>query len=227
MRQGPRILIVVTSHASLGDTGRATGLWLEEVVVPYRTFVTHGAQVDIASPAGGAAPVDPRSTTTAEHDVEALLGDSDAQAKLQNTLRLEDVEADYDAVFLAGGHGVMWDLIDSPVLCRLVARLFDAGKVVAAVCHGSAVLVGVTLGNGAPLIRGRRVTGFTNDEEDALGLRDVVPFLIETQMRVQGAEFCRGERWAPHTIRDGRLVTGQNSRSSAETAKQVLAALRA
>lgn len=227
MPRPPRILVIVTSHAALGDTGRKTGLWLEEVAVPYRTFVAAGAEVDIASPAGGAAPVDPSSAEKPEGEVAEFLADATAVAKLEQTLRLEDVGSDYDALFLAGGHGVMWDLVDSPVLSRLIADYFDGGKVVSAVCHGPAALVGVTLGNGAPLVRGRRLTGFTNEEEDSVGLSDVVPFLIETQMRAQGAEFHGAERWAPHTIRDGRLVTGQNPRSSAGTARQVLEALRA
>ncbi|MCA9711904.1 MAG: type 1 glutamine amidotransferase domain-containing protein [Myxococcales bacterium] len=227
MTQSPRILLVVTSHSTLGDTGRKTGLWLEEVAVPYRTFAAAGAHVDIASPAGGPAPVDPQSARNPQGEVAAFLADPTATAKLEQTLRVDAVGPDYDAVFLAGGHGVMWDLVEEPALSRLIAQAFDAGKVVAAVCHGLAALVGVTLGNGAPLVRGRRVTGFTNDEEEAVGLRDVVPFLLETQLRALGAEFHGGERWAPHTVRDGRLVTGQNPRSSAGTARQVLEALRA
>ena len=202
-------------------------MWLEEVAVPYQTFTAAGANVQIASPAGGAAPIDPESARFPNEEVSSFLNDLSAVDKLMNTRRLQDVGLDYDAVFLAGGHGVMWDLADSPVLARLLARFFDAGKVVAAVCHGQAALIGVTLGNGAPLVRGRRVTGFTNEEEHSVGLADVVPFLIETQMRAVGAEFSGGESWAPYTVRDGRLVTGQNPRSSERTALQVLAALRA
>lgn len=222
----PKILIVVTSHAQLGETGKPTGFWLEELAVPYLAFTQAGAQVDIASPRGGQAPADPRSTATPGPSERAFLDDARAANKLANTIPLAEVRDNYDAIFLAGGHGVMWDLAGSDELAALLSRTYAAGGVVAAVCHGPAGLVKATKPDGSPLVAGLRVAGFSNEEEDAVGLSKEVPFLVESTLIALGGRYSRGPLWKPYAVRDGRLVTGQNPASSQQTAEETLAALR-
>lgn len=225
MTSAPRILIVLTSHDRLGTTGRKTGFWLEELAAPYLEFTRSGAEVDLASPAGGAAPVDPGSETRPSEATQAFLADPTARAKLAATLRLTDVRPTrYDAIFVAGGHGTMWDLATDASTKRLLSAAARAGKVVSAVCHGPAALIGVEV-DGAPLVKGRRVSAFTDAEERAAGLDGVVPFPLEGKLRELGARFEGGPPWAPKAVRDGNLVTGQNPASSVPVAREVLQAL--
>jgi putative intracellular protease/amidase len=224
-----RILIVVTSNSALGDTGRSTGYYLDEVAVPYYEFVDKGYAVDIASPAGGAAPADPGSLKAADDPsgpAARFLADAGAQDAIAATRRLSEINADdYAAVFIAGGHGVMWDLADDEALARIVSSLDQRGAVVAAVCHGPAGLVSARRSDGTPVVAGRRMAAFTDDEERAAGLADVVPFLLESRLRQLGAEVLPAPRWADNAIRDGRIVSGQNPASAGSTARLVLEAL--
>lgn len=231
MTAAPSILIVTTSHDRLGDTGERTGLWLEELAAPYWAFVDAGLQVTLASPKGGAIPVDPRSR---EQDganapvVERFLDDPGAREAAANTRPLADVNADgFDAVFLPGGHGTMWDLPGDARLAALLGAVWEAGGVVAAVCHGPAGLLGARDAEGRPLLQGRRVTGFTNSEERAAGLDAVVPFLLEDRMRELGGRFEQVDDFQPFAVADGRLVTGQNPASSGDVAERVIERLRA
>jgi putative intracellular protease/amidase len=224
-----RVLMIVTSHARLGAAGDATatptGFWLEELAAPYTVFRDAGLSIDIASPAGGRPPADPKSASSDAEAVRGFLADTDAVARLGSTLRLADVGERYDAYFVVGGHGVMWDLAKSEELAALLGAAHAAGKVVAAVCHGPAALVGVKGAEGEPVVRGRRVAAFSNDEENAVGLVGVVPFALETRLRDLGARYERGPTWSSFAVRDGNLVTGQNPQSSVATAREVLAAL--
>lgn len=223
------ILVLLTSHDRLGDTGEKTGFWLEEFAAPYYVFKDAGAKVTLSSPKGGQAPIDPKSAM-AEWQTEAthrLNDDREAMLALKATRRLSDVFADdYDALFVPGGHGPMWDYPDDHDLARLVAAFDQAGKPIGAVCHGPAALVSAHAGGGAPLLKGRRATGFTNTEEEAVGLTKVVPFLLEDRMRALGSAFLRGPDFAPYVVRDQNLVTGQNPASSAPAAEVILEALR-
>ena len=219
------ILMIVTSHERLGSTDTKTGFWLEELAAPYQEFVRAGARVEIASPRGGKPPADPKSESEPSAAVVAFQADASARAKLESSLRLGDLREGYDAYFIVGGHGAMWDLADNPTLATLIAQAYENGKVVAAVCHGSAALVNVQLESGKRLIAQRRVTGFSNAEEEAVGLAQVVPFALETRLRERGGKYESGPLWQPFAVRDERLVTGQNPASSALAAQQTLAAL--
>lgn len=219
-----KVLIILTSHALLGDTGKPTGFWLEELAVPYQAFVKAGAQVDLATPLGGAAPVDPKSNEAPSAEVTAFLADADATKKLAKTLPLESVRGTYDVVFLAGGHGTMWDLPGNKPLGALLTRHWSAKKVVAAVCHGPAGLVGAVDEKGVPLVKGRKVSTFTNEEEKGVGLEGIVPFALETKLASLGAVIQKGPMWKPFAVRDGRLVTGQNPASSLEVATLAIGA---
>jgi putative intracellular protease/amidase len=221
----PKILMIVTSHERLGETGLKTGFWLEELAVPYREFVRAGAEVVVASPNGGRAPADPKSEKSDSVDVKEFLADAGARAKLEATRRIDAIDEKYDAVFVAGGHGVMWDLANSAELAELLAKTFEAGGVVAAVCHGPAALVGVMLSNGRPLVAGRRVAGFSNEEEKAAELDRIVPFLLESKLTELGGRYERGPNWKSFVVRDGKLVTGQNPASSRDAARATLEAI--
>ena len=222
-----KVLMIVTSHDHLGTTGTKTGFWLEELAAPYLEFVRAGAEVDIASPKGGRAPADPKSEGGKNESVAAFLADPVASGKLASTLRLDAVAERYDVYFVVGGHGVMWDLAENETLQELLSRAFDAGRVVAAVCHGSAALVNVKLANGASIVAGRRVAGFSNEEEAAVKLTEIVPFALETTLVQRGARYERGPMWGSFAVRDGLLVTGQNPASSAAVAREALLALGA
>jgi putative intracellular protease/amidase len=219
-----KILMVLTSHDKLGDTGRKTGFWLEELAAPYYAFVDAGAEVTLASPKGGQPPLDPVSDTP-QGQTEAtrrFKQDAAAQAKLANTLKLADVKAaDYDTVFYPGGHGPMWDLAEDANSIALIADFYGAGKPVAFVCHAPGVLHRVKV-EGQPLVKGRRVTGFTNSEEDAVKLTAVVPFLVEEELKSLGALYEKAEDWADFVVTDGRLITGQNPASSKSAAEALL-----
>lgn len=225
-----KILMILTSHASMGEPARPTGVWFEELSTPYYAFIDAGAQVDLASIAGGKIPVDPHSLEgDAKHvaSVERFLQDLAAMGKLENSLNLDQISQEgYSAVFLPGGHGTMWDLPASTHLADLLSQTWANGKVVSAVCHGPAGLVNVKDISGKPLMAGRRVAAFSNTEEDAAGLSQVVPFMLETRLRELGADYQSGPDFEAFAIRDGKLVTGQNPASSEEVARLVLEAVR-
>jgi putative intracellular protease/amidase len=219
-----KILMVLTSHDKLGNTGRKTGFWLEEFAAPYCTFLDAGAKVTVASPKGGQPPLDPKSDTP-EGQTELtrrFKKDPAAQSVLANTARLADVKAsDYDAVFYPGGHGPMWDLTEDPKSITLIETFYTSGKPVAAVCHAPGVLHRVKI-QGQPIVKGKRVTGFTNGEEEAVHLTKVVPFLVEDELKRLGGLYEKGADWASFVITDGRLVTGQNPASSKAGAEALL-----
>jgi putative intracellular protease/amidase len=219
-----KILMVLTSHNILGKTGRPTGFWLEEFAAPYYVFKDAGVEVTLASPKGGQPPIDPKSDLP-ENQTDAMTRfkhDPVAQAELAHTVKLADVSADdFDTVFYPGGHGPMWDLAEDPVSIFLIEAFWNAGKPVAFVCHAPGVLHRVTPG-GEPLVRGKRVTGFANSEEAAVGLTDVVPFLVEDELKRLGGLYEKAGDWESFVIVDGRLVTGQNPASSAAGAKALL-----
>src|SRR5579871_3857486 len=219
-----KILMVLTSHDKLGNTGRKTGFWLEEFAAPYFTFLDAGATVTVASPKGGQPPLDPVSDTP-EGQTELtrrFKQDHAAQAVLANTVRLSEVKASaYDAVFYPGGHGPMWDLAEDPLSIALIEAFWSAGKAVAAVCHAPGVLHRVNF-QGQPLVKGKRVTGFTNGEEEAVHLTKVVPFLVEDELKRIGGLYEKAPDWQSFAITDGRLITGQNRASSTAAAQALL-----
>jgi putative intracellular protease/amidase len=224
-----KILMVLTSHDRLGDTGQPTGFWLEELAAPYYVFKDAGADITLASPKGGQAPLDPKSDDPGAQTDETrrFHADPEAQAALANTRRLDDVSAEqFDAVFYPGGHGPMWDLAEDRRSAALVEAFHRAGKPVALVCHGPAALRHATGERGDPLVAGRSVTGFANTEEAAVGLTDVVPFLLEDELKRLGGRYTRGPDWQVHVAVDENLVTGQNPASSSATAEAVVEALR-
>src|SRR5947208_572849 len=224
-----KVLMVLTSHDTLGNTGRKTGFWLEEFAAPYFTFLDAGATVTVASPKGGQPPLDPVSDTP-EGQTELtrrFKQDPAAQAVLASTVRLADVKAaDYDTVFYPGGHGPMWDLAKDPRSIALIEDFYNSGKPVAAVCHAPGVLRHVKV-QGQPLVKGKRVTGFTNGEEEEVQLTKIVPFLVENELLRLGATFEKVRNWQPFCVVDGRIITGQNPPSSTTTAQTLLKQLKA
>jgi putative intracellular protease/amidase len=219
--------MVLTSHDQLGDTGRKTGFWLEEFAAPYFVFRDAGVQLTLASPKGGQPPIDPKSDLP-ENQTPAMTRfkkDQVAQKALSQTIKLADVKSeDYATIFYVGGHGPMWDLVDNPDSIALIESFYNSGKPVAAVCHSPAVFHRVTY-QGVPLVRGKRVTGFTNGEEEAVGLTHVVPFLVEDELKRLGALYEKAADWESHAVIDGRLVTGQNPASSTAGAQALLSVL--
>jgi putative intracellular protease/amidase len=225
-----KILMVLTSHAQLGSTGEPTGVWFEELATPYYAFVDAGAEVSIVSITGGEVPIDPRSVKLAgenEPSVDRFLRDASAMTKIRMSKRIDSAGTAYDAVFLPGGHGTMWDLPASTALAELLGAVWSSGKIVAAVCHGPAGLVNAKDRSGRPIVEGRRVSAFTNSEEEAAGLTRAVPFLLETRLRSLGARVEVGPDFEPYAVADDNLVTGQNPASSALVAKLVMEKLRA
>jgi putative intracellular protease/amidase len=216
--------MVLTSHDQLGNTGRKTGFWLEEFAAPYFVFRDAGVDLTLASPNGGQPPVDPKSDLP-ENQTAAMVRfkkDERAQKELSQTVKLADVKAeDFDTVFYVGGHGPMWDLAESPISIALIESFYNSGKPVALVCHSPGVLRHVKY-QGEPLVKGKRVTGFTNGEEEAVQLTKVVPFLVEDELMRLGAIFEKLRNWQPHFVVDGRLVTGQNPASSTTAAQALL-----
>lgn len=212
-----RVLFVVTSHDELGNTGKKTGLWIEEFAAPYYKFHDLGKEIVIASPKGGQAPIDPKSDLP-ENRTEATIryyNDKDTQYKLSNTVPLSEVsESDFDAIFYPGGHGPMWDLPDNKESIKLIESFYNNGKPVTLVCHAPVALKNVKTNSGEWLIKGKRVAAFTNTEEEAVQLTEVVPFLLEDMLKDRGAIFEKGEDWMPFVTRDGLLITGQNPASS-------------
>ena len=222
------ILMVLTSHDKLGDTGAKTGFWLEEFAAPYYVLSEAGHSITLASPKGGQPPLDPKSDSP-DFETDAtkrFRTDPDTQARLANTTKLEDIDpADFDAVFYPGGHGPLWDLASSATSRSIIEHTIRSGKPVALVCHAPAVLRDVTAEDGSPLVRGKEVTGFTNSEEAAVGLTEVVPFLLEDKLTALGANFTKVGDFQPYAVRDGLLITGQNPASSEPAAKILLQAL--
>ena len=219
------ILMVLTSHDQLGDTGKKTGFWLEEFAAPYFVFKDAGATITLASPKGGQPPLDPKSDAPdAQTDAtRRFQDDPDAQTALANTSVLAEISGDeYDAVFYPGGHGPLWDLAEDTDSIALIESMYAAGKIVGAVCHAPAVLRHAKSPDGDALVKGKRVTGFSNSEEDAVELTDVVPFLVEDMLNSQGGDFSKAENWACYAVVDGTLVTGQNPASSEAVAQAVL-----
>ncbi|MFC7245090.1 type 1 glutamine amidotransferase domain-containing protein [Catellatospora aurea] len=220
-----KVLMVITSHDQLGDTGRKTGFWLEELAAPYYRFRDAGWDVTLASPLGGRPPLDPKSNepefrTDLTRRFEA---DAAAEAQLDTTLRLDSVSADdFDTVFYPGGHGPMWDLAEDPVSVALIEQVVRSGKAIALVCHAPGALRHVKTPEGTPLVAGRKVTGFTDTEEEAVGLTKVVPFLVEDELVAKGAHFSKADDWQPYVVTDGRLITGQNPASSGPAADQLI-----
>jgi len=220
-----KVLMVLTSHDRLGDTGRKTGFWLEELAAPYYAFKDAGAEVTLASPAGGNPPLDPKSNepafqTELTHRFEA---DAEAVAQLAATVRLETIsQADYDTVFYPGGHGPLWDLAEDKHSIALIESFLAAEKPVALVCHAPGVLRHVKTPAGRPLVEGKKVTGFANSEEEGVGLTNVVPFLVEDELVAQGGIYSKGADWGSYVVQDGLLITGQNPGSSAATASLLL-----
>ncbi|ATI78695.1 type 1 glutamine amidotransferase domain-containing protein [Sphingobium yanoikuyae] len=223
-----KILMVLTSHDELGNTGKKTGFWLEEFAAPYYTFLDAGADITVASPAGGKPPLDPKSDLPEFQTpyTERFKADPEAQQVLATTVMLETVgEADFETVFYPGGHGPLWDLAESDTSIALIENFASAGKPVGLVCHAPGVLKNVKAGDGDPFVKGRTVTGFTNGEEAGVELTDVVPFLIEDTFIAQGADYRKGADWKPFVVQDGKLVTGQNPASSEDVAKALIAML--
>jgi putative intracellular protease/amidase len=220
-----KILMVLTSHDTLGNTGRKTGFWLEELAAPYYAFLDAKAEIVLASPAGGQPPLDPKSN---EPDFQTDLtrrfeADVAANALLASTVRLDSVlPADFDAVFYPGGHGPLWDLAEDPISIKLIESFLAAGKPAALVCHAPGVLRHVKKPDGTPLVQGKKVAGFTNTEEEGVGLTEVVPFLVEDMLRANGGLYSKGPDWSSYVVRDDLLITGQNPGSSAEAANVLL-----
>jgi putative intracellular protease/amidase len=223
-----KVLMVITSHDQLGNTGRKTGFWLEELAAPYYVFKEAGAEITLASPKGGRPPLDPKSNEPEFRTDLTLRFEKDvaANAQLDNTVRLDGVkQEDFDTVFYPGGHGPMWDLAEDKYSAKLIESFLAAGKPIAVVCHSTGALRHVKTSDSKPLVQGKEVTGFTNGEEAAVGLTKVVPFLVEDEMLKLGAVFSKKADWAVHVVDDGLLTTGQNPASSGPAAKFLIAKL--
>jgi putative intracellular protease/amidase len=220
-----KVPMVLTSHDQLGNTGRKTGFWLEEFAAPYYVFKDAGAQITLASPKGGRPPLDPKSDEPKfQTDITRRFEkDADAEAKLDKTLRLDTIkQEDYDTVFYPGGHGPMWDLAEDKSSIKLIESFLAAGKPIALVCHASGALHHVKTADGNPLVEGKNLTGFTDGEEEEMGLTKIVPFLVEDELMRLGAIFSKVKNWGVHTIADGPLITGQNPASSGPAARVLI-----
>ncbi len=225
----PKILIITTSHAALGDTDKTTGLWIEELTTPYYAFVDAGASVAVASIKGGAVPIDPGSQKADGENspsVERFRADEKFQKAIAHTPAIIDVNAsEYDAVFLPGGHGTMWDLPESDRLSQIISETLEQGRIVSAVCHGPAGLVSAKTAAGESVVKGRKVAAFTDSEENAVGLSETVPFLLESKLRELGANIQKAGNFEAFAVVDGNLITGQNPMSSELVAEKVLSAI--
>jgi putative intracellular protease/amidase len=220
-----KILMVLTSHDELGNTGRKTGFWLEELAAPYYAFKDAGAEIVLASPLGGQPPLDPKSNEPSfqTDQTRRFEADTDAKAQLAQTVRLDSVaQSDFDTVFYPGGHGPLWDLAEDKASIALIESFIAAGKPIALVCHAPGVLRHTKAADGRPLVAGKKVTGFANSEEEGVGLTEVVPFLVEDVLKANGGLYSKGDDWASYVVTDGLLITGQNPASSAEAARLLL-----
>ncbi len=225
-----KVLFVLTSHSELGNTGKKTGFWIEEFAAPYYVLADAGVTLTIASPKGGQPPIDPKSEAADAQTpaTERFNADAELKEKLANTVVLTEVKQDdYDAVFYPGGHGPLWDLANDETSISLIESFYNNQKPVAFVCHAPGALVKVKAANGDPLVKGKEVTGFSNSEEDAVQLTDVVPFLLEDELQRLGGVYTKGADWGAYVKKDGLLITGQNPGSSEEAAKVLLATLEA
>lgn len=224
-----RILILSTASDVLGETGKPTGVWYEELATPYYAFLDAGHEVALVTLGGKAVPIDPNSDVTGDDapaTVTRFRDDAQATALLKNPGRLEDADISaFDALYIPGGHGAMYDLAESDLVAQVIGKAWDTGKIVASVCHGPAAFAKAVDANGDPIVKGRKVSAFTDSEEHAVGLADAVPFLLESKLRELGADFEGIDDWQPHSVTDGRLVTGQNPASSDGAAEKVLALL--
>jgi putative intracellular protease/amidase len=224
-----KVLMVLTSHSELGNTGKKTGFWIEEFAAPYYTLKDAGAEITLASPKGGQPPIDPKSAEPSAQTEATKRFDKDAELQklLANTKKLSEVKAaDFDTVFFPGGHGPLWDLSKNPDSIKLIQEFWSAKKPVAAVCHAPSVLLNVKDEKGEPLVKGKNVTGFTNTEEEAVQLTKVVPFLLEDELKNKGGHYSKKEDWASYVVKDGLLITGQNPASSEEAARELLDLLK-
>ncbi|RZQ55753.1 type 1 glutamine amidotransferase domain-containing protein [Pseudidiomarina tainanensis] len=224
-----KILMVLTSHEQLGDSGHKTGFWAEEFAAPYYAFKDAGAEVVLASPKGGQPPIDPNSeqSDAQTNATVRLFEDEAAMDQLANTLKLSEVTADkFDAIFYPGGHGPLWDLSQDPLSIGLIQQFWEQEKPVAAVCHAPAVLINAKTPAGEPIVKGRKVSGFTNSEEAAVGLTEVVPFLLEDKLKELGGLYEKVDDWKPYAVVDGNLITGQNPASSETVAEALLKKLK-
>jgi putative intracellular protease/amidase len=224
-----RVLLVMTSHRELGETGEKTGIWIEEFAAPYYFLADAGVELTLASPKGGQVPIDPKSETAdfQTYSTHRFDTDASAQERLATTRVLSEMKSkDFDAIFYPGGHGPLWDLSGDADSIALIESLNRSGKVVSAVCHASAVLLNVNKSDGTPLVAGCDVTGFRNSEEAAVGLTDVVPFLLEDELKAKGGNYQKGDDWASFVLQDGKLITGQNPGSSVAVAKLLLKTLQ-
>lgn len=224
-----KVLMVLTSHDRLGDTGKKTGFWLEELAAPYYAFKEAGAEITLASPQGGQPPLDPVSNAPdfQTNDTRRFEADAAAGKQLANTVRLDSVQQeDFDTVFYPGGHGPLWDLAEDRSSIELIENFLSAGKPVALVCHAPGVLRHVKTPAGRPVVEGKKVTGFANTEEAAVGLTNIVPFLVEDELQAKGGLYSKGPDWGSYVLQDGLLITGQNPQSSAATARALTDALR-
>jgi len=225
-----KILMILTSHAKLGNTDEQTGFWVEEFAAPYYTFLDAGADITLASPAGGQPPIDPKSQLAdfQTPSTERFDKDNALQQTLAATLKLEEIQAnDYDAIFYPGGHGPLWDLVDNAKSIALIEQFMQDQKPVAAVCHASAALLNANDSDGNPIVKDRAVTGFSNTEEEAVQLTKVVPFLLEDALNEKGARYQKADDWQAFAIDDGCLITGQNPASSEAAAQKVITLLNA
>ena len=220
-----KVLIVLTSHSELGNTGEKTGFWVEEFAAPYYVLADAGAELTIASPKGGQPPVDPKSESPDAQTpaTKRFYSDNEAIDKVAHTLKLSEVsQSDYDGVFYPGGHGPLWDLATDSTSITLIEDFYNHNKPIAFVCHAPAALVNVKAPNGEPLIKGKQVTGFSNTEEEVVKLTKVVPFLLEDELKKQGALYSKGDDWSSYVKKDGLLITGQNPASAESAAKALL-----
>ncbi|ADR22321.1 dimethylallyltransferase [Marivirga tractuosa] len=224
-----KVLFVLTSHDELGDTGEKTGFWVEEFAAPYYSMKDENVDITIATPKGGKAPIDPRSQSEASQTeaTKRFNNDEEVQKRIANTQKLSEVKAaDYDAVFYPGGHGPLWDLAEDKTSIELIETFNEQDKPMAFVCHAPAALKEVKGKDGEPLVKGKKVTGFTNAEEEAVQLTEVVPFLLEDMLAEKGGTFTKGENWSVHVVEDGNLITGQNPASSKKAAELLLQKLQ-
>ncbi len=224
-----KVLFVLTSHDKLGDTGKKTGFWVEEFASPYYSLIDQGVNITVATPKGGAAPIDPSSDTpdAATKDTERYDKDAEAQKVIANTKVLADMNPDdFDAVFYPGGHGPLWDLVNDANSIALIEKFNSQKKPIAFVCHAPAVLRDVKNTDGKSLVNGKKVTGFSNSEEEAVGLTEIVPLLLENMLTEHGAIYSSKEDWAPYVLQDGNLITGQNPASSKLVAEKLFESLK-
>ena len=224
-----KVLIVLTSHDELGNSGKKTGFWIEEFAAPYYAFLEAGISVSLASPKGGQPPIDPKSNEPSSQTPSTLrfMADGDLQKMLSHTKKLTEVSADdFDAVFYPGGHGPLWDLTTDKDSIKLIEDFWKSKKPVAAVCHAPSALLNALDEFGNPLVSGKKVTGFTNSEEAGVELTDIVPFLLEDELKNKGGIYTKKEDWKSYVVKDGLLITGQNPASSEEAAQEVIKILK-